>query len=152
MLSKKLSWRCRKLYGSWRSVSFLKRCASSNACFIFVSVLAQSQMVSVQIRRDIAEERGLTTFRSFINARKFWNSESFEELSRASSAYVTHYSVIACNSVFDREISSSILTSLPRFRFIVHNIRQFLQSHLSSACAQCSLVNSEISQRFSGIF
>jgi hypothetical protein len=80
---KKLSWHCRKFHGPWRTLSLL-----SNASFFFVSVPARSQMMYARIRHDIAEEQDLNTFLSFINGRKFEKSDSFEELSRASSAYV----------------------------------------------------------------
>jgi hypothetical protein len=82
---KKLSWRCRKFHGPWRTLSLL-----SNASFLFVSVPARSQMMYARIRHEIAEEQDLNTFLSFINGRKFEKSDSFEELSRASSAYVMH--------------------------------------------------------------
>jgi hypothetical protein len=36
------------------------------------------------------EEQDLNTFLVFINGRKFEKSDSFEDLSRASSAYVMH--------------------------------------------------------------
>jgi hypothetical protein len=82
---KKLSWRCRKFHGPWRTLSLL-----SNASFISMSVPARNQMMYARIRHDNAEEQDLKTFLSFINGRKFEKSDSFEELSRASSAYVMH--------------------------------------------------------------
>jgi hypothetical protein len=83
--SKKLSWRCRKLHGPWRTLSLL-----SNASFIFLPVPARSQMMYARNRHNIAEEHDLSAFVSFINGRKFEKSDSFEELSRAPSAYVMH--------------------------------------------------------------
>jgi hypothetical protein len=97
--SKKLSWRCRKLHGPWRTPSLL-----SNTSFIFVSV-PRNQMMYARIRHDIAEEQDLKTFLSFMTGQKFEKSDSIEELSRASSAYVMHWSPLNLYCVRLRNIS-----------------------------------------------
>ena len=91
---KKLSWRCRKFHGPWRTLSLL-----SNASFFSMSVPARNQMMYARIRHDNAEEQDLETFLSFINGRKLEKSDSFEELSRASSAYVMHWSPLNLCSI-----------------------------------------------------
>jgi hypothetical protein len=70
--SKKLSWHCRKLHGAWRTLSPEQR-------LLYLCVCA-------------AEPNGTGSqdFLSFMNGRKFEKSDSIEELSRASSAYVMH--------------------------------------------------------------